>query len=124
MLTRQCEVVAYTRFLENLTLLMEACNGSVDLIERVFIELRSPDKVAKFHERCNRPNHLRRGMTHDCWEIHLRNQNSCLRQKGEKQTFIKALESSPVHCLKPRPSGKRRRPGNKGAAAILTPRPL
>ena len=27
-------------------------------------------------------------------------------------TFISALESFPVHCLKFRPSGKRRRPGN------------
>src|ERR1700733_1767461 len=35
------------------------------------------------------------------------------------RTFISALESSPVHCLKPLPSGKRRWPGNGGAAAIL-----
>ena len=34
-------------------------------------------------------------------------------------TFIKAFESSPVHCLNPRPSGNRRRPGKDGAAAIL-----
>jgi len=34
-------------------------------------------------------------------------------------TFIRALESSPVHCLKPLPSGKRRRPANGGAIAIL-----
>lgn len=34
-------------------------------------------------------------------------------------TFINAFESSPVHCLNPRPSGKRRSPGNNGTAAIL-----
>jgi hypothetical protein len=34
-------------------------------------------------------------------------------------TFINALESSPVHCLKLRPSGNRRNPGNDGTAAIL-----
>lgn len=34
-------------------------------------------------------------------------------------TFMSAFESSPVHCLKPRPSGKRRSSGNDGAAAIL-----
>jgi hypothetical protein len=34
-------------------------------------------------------------------------------------TFIKALESSPVHCLKPRPCGNLRRPANGGATAIL-----
>ena len=35
------------------------------------------------------------------------------------RTFINAFESSPVHCLKPRPSGNLRRPANGGAAAIL-----
>ena len=34
-------------------------------------------------------------------------------------TFISAFESSPVHCLKPRPWGNRQRPGNGGTAAIL-----
>jgi len=34
-------------------------------------------------------------------------------------TFIRALESSPVHWLKPRPSGKRRRPAKGGAIEIL-----
>ena len=34
-------------------------------------------------------------------------------------TFINAFESSPVHCLYPRPSGKRRKWGNAGADAIL-----
>ncbi len=34
-------------------------------------------------------------------------------------TFIRAFESSPVHCLKPLPSGKRRRPANGGTTAIL-----
>jgi hypothetical protein len=32
---------------------------------------------------------------------------------------MSAFESSPVHCLNPRPSGKRRRPGKEGATAIL-----
>ena len=41
------------------------------------------------------------------------------RHPNQKHTFIRAFESSPVHCLKPRPSGKRRRPGNKGTAAML-----
>ena len=35
------------------------------------------------------------------------------------RTFIKALESSPVHCLKPRPTGKRLKPENGGASDIL-----
>jgi hypothetical protein len=32
---------------------------------------------------------------------------------------MSAFESSPVHCLNPRPSGKRRKLGNEGVAAIL-----
>ena len=36
-----------------------------------------------------------------------------------KYTFIRALESFPVHCLNPRPSGKRRKPAKGAAAAIL-----
>lgn len=32
---------------------------------------------------------------------------------------MSAFESSPVHCLKPRPCGKRRRPAKAGTAAIL-----
>ena len=34
-------------------------------------------------------------------------------------TFISALESSPIHCLNPRPWGKRRSPEKGGTAAIL-----
>jgi len=36
-----------------------------------------------------------------------------------KYTFMRAFESSPVHCLKPRPSGNRRRPENGGVIAML-----
>ena len=35
-------------------------------------------------------------------------------------TFISAFESSPVHCLKSLPSGKRRIPGYAGTADILS----
>ena len=34
-------------------------------------------------------------------------------------TFIKALESFPVHCLNPRPCGNRLSPGKGGTAAML-----
>jgi hypothetical protein len=34
-------------------------------------------------------------------------------------TFIRALESSPVHCLKFLPSGNLRRPANGGVIAML-----
>lgn len=36
-----------------------------------------------------------------------------------RRTFMRALESFPVHWLKLRPLGNRRRPGNAGLAAIL-----
>ena|SRR5436190_23901054 len=37
----------------------------------------------------------------------------------DQHTFINAFESSPVHWLKSRPSGKRRKPGYMGTAEIL-----
>ena len=37
----------------------------------------------------------------------------------ELLTFISALESSPVHCLNPRPSGKCHSAGKDSVAAIL-----
>lgn len=44
----------------------------------------------------------------------------CLRDCfGLKFTFMRAFESSPVHCVKSRLSGKRRRPGYGGTADIL-----
>jgi hypothetical protein len=35
-------------------------------------------------------------------------------------TFISAFKSSPVHCLKPRPCGKRLRPAKGATIAILS----
>ncbi len=37
----------------------------------------------------------------------------------DELTFMSAFESSPVHCLKFRPSGKRRSPAKDGASAML-----
>lgn len=38
---------------------------------------------------------------------------------GTVTTFISPFESSPVHCLKPRPCGKRRSPRKGGTTLIL-----
>lgn len=43
----------------------------------------------------------------------------CADEKVRELTFIKPFESSPVHCLKRRPCGKRRSPGNDGTALML-----
>ena len=59
-------------------------------------------------------------MAYYCGKIYLhRAVSTCPRHDTCLHTFISALESSPVHCLKPRPSGNWRNPGNKGTAAIL-----
>jgi hypothetical protein len=42
-----------------------------------------------------------------------------MNSKDLELTFMSAFESSPVHCLKPRPCGKRRNPGKDGTRAIL-----
>ena len=43
----------------------------------------------------------------------------CGERETLKFTFINALESSPVHWEKSRPSGKQRRPGYDGTADTL-----
>ena len=63
-------------------------------------------------------------MTGNGWEVDLESEyitgSTRISKQKQKLTFIRAFESSPVHCLYPRPSGKRRSPGNGGAAAILS----
>jgi hypothetical protein len=59
-------------------------------------------------------------MASNCGEINLIE----IRLEGQASnstelTFMSAFESSPVHCLKSRPSGNRHRPGNAGTAEIL-----
>lgn len=61
-------------------------------------------------------------MTRDGRKVDLNRQTleDSARNYGEKEdTFIRAFESSPVHCAKSRPSGNRRKPGNGGTAEIL-----
>ena len=48
-----------------------------------------------------------------------RNSGERKRRTRRTVTFINAFESSPVHCAKSRPSGKRRNPGKGGTADIL-----
>lgn len=43
-----------------------------------------------------------------------------LSRQHSHLTFMRAFESSPVHCLKSWPSGKHHRPANGGTAAILS----
>ena len=42
-----------------------------------------------------------------------------MNMQGERLTFIKALESSPVHCLNPQPCRNRHNPANGGTTAML-----
>jgi hypothetical protein len=53
------------------------------------------------------------------WSVHRVSHNSYIVQPLATRTFINALESSPVHCVKPRPTGKRLKPVNGGASDIL-----
>lgn len=59
----------------------------------------------------------------NCRQVDLRHGVSIFSKSLEtlqvEHTFINAFESSPVHWVKSRPSGNRRRPGNGGTADIL-----
>jgi hypothetical protein len=79
--------------------------------------------IAEFKKCREAFDYLRRYMTGNCTKIYLVVQKyiSCdSLSYGVELTFISAFESSPVHCEKSRPSGKRRKPGNAGIAEILT----
>jgi len=99
---------------------MEACEQVIYSIEHIFIDAGMVDKVAKVQKCTESLDHLWRNVASYCRKIDLfdravRGQNVqyCLL------TFMRAIESSPVHCLNPWPSGKHCRPGKDGDAAIL-----
>ena len=55
-----------------------------------------------------------------CWKINLTKlDNKNKEYLVGRPTFISAFESSPVHCLNPRPSGNRRKPANGGTMLML-----
>jgi hypothetical protein len=62
-------------------------------------------------------------MSDNSWKVDLVNRGVSVLQRRLNwmitSTFIKAFESSPVHCLNRRPCLKRRKPGKGGIRAIL-----
>jgi len=89
-------------------------------IERIFINAGMAEKVAKVQKCTESLDHLQQNVASYCRKIDLFNR--AVRGQNVQYhllTFMRAFESSPVHCLNPRPSGKCRRPGKDGDAAIL-----
>lgn len=77
-------------------------------------------KVGEVEECADALNHLVRNIPDECRKIDLKAYELGKRHKyNYGRTFMSAFESFPVHCLKFLPCGKRRRPGNAGAAAML-----
>jgi hypothetical protein len=110
---------ADTTLLKDLALRMVTDERSVDGKEGIFPDDFAAYKVAEIEEGAERTQHLRGNMALNGWEVNL---ERCEIGKGLLEylrTFMRAFESSPVHCLKPGPSGKRRSPGNGGTAAML-----
>lgn len=83
---------------------------------------RAASVVAEVHESTDRLDHLVGKVTNERWyddlHVELRDKESDTAEQN-KLTFMSAFESLPVHCLKFRPCGNRRRPGKGGTAAIL-----
>jgi hypothetical protein len=76
-------------------------------------------KVAELEQCTECVNNICQYVTLNCGNVNL-SLSVKVVGKRNKFTFMRALESSPVHCLKLRPCGKRRRPENEATAAILS----
>ena len=100
---------------------MKFGNSSIDSNYVFLIYDVTPHKIAKLHKGAYSAHHLRRNMTCNGRKINLQSLVGTTVKIASilLYTFISAFESSPVHCLNPRPSGKQRRAGNEGAAAML-----
>ena len=108
--------------LKDLPVLMEAFESVVEAAQRELRERTCPCDVAEVEVGREALNDFSGNETFNRRNPHLGIEipgQFVIGATDMNQTFISALESSPVHCWKLRPCLKRRRPGNGGASAIL-----
>jgi len=91
----------------------------IEIIQVLCREHILPYCIAKLEECTECTNDFLRKMAFNCWQVYLKMLEREPPVAKEARTFINAFESLPVHCLKCRPCGKRRRPGKGGTIAIL-----
>jgi hypothetical protein len=103
--------------------MVKASKGLLEIFKIVGGESIATGDVTKVQKGREALDHLTWHMAGDSSKIDLK---SMIDQIGhitttndEEVTFMSALESSPVHWAKSRPSGKRRSPGKGGTAEIL-----
>src|SRR4051794_4342887 len=97
-------IITNTSSLEDGTVVMKSGEGLIQLTEGCFIEHITPRKVTELKECTEGANYILGNIPFNCWEIYLVK----MYQKNKNVTyilltFISAFESSPVHCLNPRP---------------------
>ena len=112
----------HTRCNKNGPFLMEAFYSCVDCIQGYFVKDRTLDQVTEIQKCAECMHHTRGNMASYGWQIYLTVEKSHEPHpewKRDLLTFISALESSPVHCLNPWPSGNHCSAGKDGTAAIL-----
>jgi hypothetical protein len=110
---------------EKLPVVMETCECVVELVKCMCSDGIAACNIAKFKKCREAFDYLRRYMTGNRAKINLQSEKPSAKNRDVlpydvELTFISAFESSPVHCKKSRPSGKRRNPGNGGMAEMLT----
>lgn len=100
---------------------MKAWESLFKFSKRLSINDVSPCNVTKFQKSTNCTCHFYRDIAFNGRQPDLH----CLvilmgEKQKQKHTFIRAFESSPVHCLNPRPSENLLNPENGATRAILT----
>ena len=80
----------------------------------------SSSKVAELEERSDGDDNVARDNAIDGWKVDLERSIKTVNETElVVSTFMRAFESSPVHCLNPRPSWKCLSFENGGTTAIL-----
>ena len=122
MLAWKGDVDSHATFHKDMSVPMETVEGVLNPRKVVCGDSIPADEVTEVHKCRETLDHVGGEVARDGGEIDL------LTELGNLQwlcnangafTFISAFESSPVHWLKSRPSGKRRSPGNSGTADKL-----
>jgi hypothetical protein len=100
---------------------VEPIERSFQLVERVFCKDVLTGDITEVEKCVERLDDIGGYETFESIHEDLVKLNKWMMASGQREgnTFIKAFESLPVHCLKFRPCLNLRRPGKRGANAIL-----
>ena len=110
---------AYTTYSKDFTAVMKPSERGIEGVERIFSEDIFACNVTEIEECVEGLDDITGYITFECGEKDLAGLSIWVGTIKVVRTFINAFESLPVHCLKFRPCLNLRRPGKRGASAML-----